>query len=126
MDEKINNEMKNEEVITENNAPNLEVSNDDKLFALLAYIFTPIVPLVLLFVEDKFKRHFIKYHTVQALMFGAVYVVLSIVLSFLFIGFCIGLAGLGISIYYGIKAYQGEMFEIPVLTDFAKNQGWLD
>jgi uncharacterized membrane protein len=31
----------------------------------------------------------------------------------------------GVSLYYAYKAYQGEMFEIPVLTNFLKQQKWL-
>jgi uncharacterized membrane protein len=27
-------------------------------------------------------------------------------------------------LYPAYKAYQGEMFAIPTLTDFIKNQGW--
>ena len=120
-----NEEVKVEEVAAEKVMPNLEVSDDDKLFALLAYIFSPIVPLVLMFVEEKFNRPFIKYHSIQALIFGGVLYVVSFVLSFVFIGVCLGLIGAGVNIYFGIKAYQGEMFEIPVITDFAKKQGWL-
>jgi uncharacterized membrane protein len=28
-------------------------------------------------------------------------------------------------IYVGIQAYNGKWVEVPVLTDFAKNQGWI-
>lgn len=127
-------EMKNEEIkaeevveetVVEETTPNLEITDDDKLFALLAYIFSPIVPLVLLFVEEKKNRPFIKYHTVQSLMYGVVLFVLTFILSFFIIGVCLGLVGFGIQVYFGIKAYQGEMFEIPVLTNFAKQQGWM-
>jgi hypothetical protein len=27
-------------------------------------------------------------------------------------------------IYYGIKAYKGEVIQIPVITDWVKSQGW--
>ena len=129
MEEMKNEEIKNEEVVeevvVEDNSPNLEISEDDKLFALLAYIFSPIVPLVLLFIEEKKNRPFIKYHTVQSLMYGAVLFVLTFILSFVIIGVCVGLVGFGVQVYFGIKAYQGEMFEIPVITSFAKQQGWI-
>ena len=29
-----------------------------------------------------------------------------------------------IGVYWGIKAYQGEHVNIPVITDLVKNQGW--
>jgi hypothetical protein len=30
------------------------------------------------------------------------------------------------AIYYGILAYQGQYCEIPILTDFMVDQGWLE
>jgi hypothetical protein len=29
-----------------------------------------------------------------------------------------------VGVYWGFKAYGGEHVEIPVISDFAKNQGW--
>jgi uncharacterized membrane protein len=101
-----------------------DVTSDDKLWALLAYIFTPIVPVILLLMDDKKNRPFIKAHTVQALVWGVVVYVVAIALSFIIIGGCVGLAGLILSIYWGIQAYNGKYVEIPVITNFVKNQGW--
>jgi hypothetical protein len=28
-------------------------------------------------------------------------------------------------VYLGIQAYNGKYFEIPILSDFLKKQGWL-
>ena len=104
--------------------PAPEITSDDKLWALLAYIFTPIIPLIILLMEDKKNRPFLRAHNVQALVWGVAYAVIAMVTSFIFIGICIGFVGLGLSIYWGIKAYQGEYVEIPVITNFVKNQGW--
>ena len=105
--------------------PVLDVTDDDKLFSLLSYVFAPIVPLVLMFIEEKFSRPFVKYHVIQSLIFGGLVTVISFITSFFIIGICLGLVGWGFSIYFGIQAYNGEMFEIPVITKFAKDQGWL-
>jgi uncharacterized membrane protein len=102
-----------------------EITSDDKLWALLAYVITPIVPIILLLMEDKKNRPFIKYHTMQALVWGIAFYVVSTVLSFVFIGICIWFLGIIVTIYWGIKAYQGEWVKIPVITDFVKNQGWV-
>lgn len=102
----------------------LEVTDDDKLWAALAYVFTPLVPIILLLLEDKKDRPFIKAHNVQALAFGLVWWVVTSVLSFAFIGLCMIPVGWGLQIYWAYKAYQGEYVQIPVLTDFVKNQGW--
>jgi uncharacterized membrane protein len=101
-----------------------QVSDDDKLWAALAYVFTPLIPIILLLMEDKKDRPFIKAHNVQALAWGVVLWALTFVLSFVFIGICLGFAGFFLQLYWGYKAYQGEYIQIPVITDFVKNQGW--
>jgi len=94
-----------------------EITSNDKLWALLGYIFG-LVALIALLMEDKKNRPFIKYHAVQALMFTAITVVLSITA-------CLWILPWAYGVYVGILAYQGQWTEVPVLTDFAKNQGWI-
>mgnify|MGYP000932197495 CR=1 FL=1 len=101
-----------------------EITSYDKLWALLAYIFTPIIPIVILLIEDKKNRPFIKAHNAQALAFGVVAFVINFALSFVMVGFCTAVLTFGLGIYWGIKAYQGEYITIPVITNFVKNQGW--
>ena len=100
----------------------MEPTSDDKLFAALAYIFSPLVPIIILFLEDKKNRPFIRAHNVQALVVG---LVLGVVLSFLAVFTC-GVSTLGwlVMLYWAYKAFQGEIVEIPVITDFVKGQGW--
>lgn len=102
-----------------------DISNDDRLWALLAYLFSPLVPIILLVWEEKKNRPFIKSHNIQALVLGAANVALATVLTpVFFLGCCTGL-GLGIyQIYCAIQAYGGKPVTIPFVTDFIKNQGW--
>jgi uncharacterized membrane protein len=97
------------------------VSDDDRLWAALSWIpispLWPIVAIILLLIEDKRDRPFIKYHAVLSLLTGVVGIVLSV--------FCVGIIIILAMFYFAIKAYQGEEVRIPVLTDFAKNQGWV-
>lgn len=95
-----------------------DVTDDDKLWAALAYVFTPIIPIVLLLLEDKKDRPFIKAHNVQALVSGVVFSILVAV--------TVGCGSIAwfLFLYWGYKAYQGEYIEIPVITNFVKNQGW--
>jgi uncharacterized membrane protein len=97
-------------------APVGEVTQDDKLWALLSYIFCPLVGIIVLLLEDKKTRPFLKYNAVVSIVLG----VLSIVLS----AICIGVLIWFYAIYLGIKSYQGEMVEVPVISDFVRNQGW--
>lgn len=112
---------------TPTNRPAYEVTPDDKLWAALAYIFTPLVPILLMLLEDKKERPFLKAHGAQSLVFGIVLVVyysISSVLTALLIGCAMLLLGLFLQFYWAYKAYQGELINIPVITDFVKNQGW--
>jgi len=110
--------------MSEQVTPTPEITSDDKLWALLSYILTPLVPIIVLLLEDKKNRPFIKVHAMQALVLGVVLWVINIILSFVVVGLCTSVLTLVLLIYYGIKAYQGEYIEIPVVTNFVKNQGW--
>ena len=93
-----------------------EITADDKLWALPSYIFTPLVGIILLLLEDKKNRPFIKYNAVVSIILGIVGWLLSWV--------CIGILVWFYAIYLGIKSYQGEWVEVPVVSDFVRNQGW--
>jgi uncharacterized membrane protein len=102
---------------------NNEVTSDDRLWALLAYVLTPIVPIIILLMEDKKNRPFIRAHNAQALAWGLINVVIGSILS----TFLCGIPTLVlwvIGIFWGLKANQGEYVTIPVITEFVKNQGW--
>ena len=96
-----------------------EITSDDKLWVLLTYIFAPIVPIIILLMEGKKNRAFIRAHNAQALVWG----IISIVVGTITLG-CGGLIMWAIGVFWGIKGYQGELVTIPVITDFVKNQGW--
>ena len=104
--------------------PMMEVTSDDKLWAALAYVFTPLIPIVLMLLEDKKNRPFIKAHNMQALVWGVVFYIIVTVTSAFLIGLCIWPIGFLLQLYWGYQAYQGKMVEIPVLSNFVKNQGW--
>ena len=109
-----------------NPQPQGNLTDDDKLWALLSWIFAPIVPIIVLLLEDKKARPFIKYNAVQALVLSVVGYVISSILSFVVIGCFIGLAVLIYIIYLAIQAYQGKWVTVPVITDFCKSQGWIE
>ena len=106
------------------------ITSDDKTWALLSYIFTPLVPIILLLIEDKKNRPFLKAHYPQALAWGLVLYLVATIMSFTVIlvpiSCIIGIVTLVFNIIWGIKAYNGEYVEIPVITDFIKKQGWAD
>ncbi len=93
-----------------------EITQDDKLWALLSYIFSPLIGIIVLLMEDKKNRPFLRYHAVVSICIGVVTIVLSWA--------CIGLIAYIYGIYVGIKAYQGEMVEVPVISNLVRKQGW--
>lgn len=103
-----------------------EVTGDDKLWAALCYP-VPFVPLIVFFMQDKKARPFIKYHAVQGLAFNiafwSIYLLLTLV-SFGLLSICMPAAWL-VTFWPAYKAYGGERFELPVITGFIKNQGWV-
>lgn len=115
-------------------------TDNDKLMGLLSYIVTVIVPLIVLLTESK-ERPFQRYHAVQSLGIAVFWVAASVVVSILFIDLgtatgglflllapcfsIIWLVPLALHIYWGVLAYRGQYFDIPVLSDFMRKQGWL-
>jgi uncharacterized protein len=109
-----------------NPQPSDELTDDDKLWALLCWVFPVIVPVIVLLLEDKKDRLFVKYNAIQSLALAVAALVISGLLSFVFcIGGITGVAWLGYSIYLAIQSYQGKWVTIPVVTDFCVNQGWI-
>lgn len=101
----------------------MDISSDDKLWVLLAYVLSPLVPVIILLMEDKKQRPFIRAHNGQALAWGLINMIAGTLLS----TFMCGIPSLVIWLigcYWGWQGYQGQMVNIPVITDFVKNQGW--
>ena len=104
-----------------------EVSSDDKLWALLSWIpwVGWILAIIALLVEPQKDRAFIRFHAVQAIGANVIIGIVSLVLGITVLLACITpFLGL-VTIYPAIKAYQGEWLELPWLTVFCKDQGWI-
>jgi uncharacterized membrane protein len=100
------------------------VTSDDKLWVLLAYVLTPLVPIIIFLMQDKKTRPFIRAHNAQALVVGLINMVVGGLLSFTVVLACVPVLVWFLCIYWGIQGYGGKYVEIPVVTKFVKNQGW--
>ncbi len=103
-----------------------DVTSDDKLWAALGYPIV-LVAIIVLFMEEKKNRPFIKFHAVQSIATNVVYIIVATVLSLVTLGFggiCVPILWL-VFFYWAYQAYQGQMFEIPFITNFIKGQGWV-
>ena len=94
-----------------------DVTSDDKLWAMLGYVF-PVIAIVVLFMEDKKNRPYIKFNAVQSLVAT---VVLSILAT---VTFGCGSILFLVMFWWAYQAYQGENVTIPMVSDFIRNQGW--
>jgi len=103
-----------------------DITNDDKLWAALGYPI-PLVPIIALLMEEKKNRPFIKYHAVQSLVFNiALWVVI-----FIFSAVTLGIGAICAPIFWLVTlwpaydSYQGKFTELPGISNFIKNQGWV-
>ena len=115
---------------------------DENLAAMLCYLTMlccglGIVVSLVFFVTEKTSR-FVRFHALQGLLFGGLWVVIGIVFGILqalldlanvgilgvgLIGVrvVIGLVLIVFLILAAIKAYQREMYKLPVVGDIAEN-----
>jgi len=101
-----------------------DVTSDDKLWAALGYPIV-LVAIIVLLMEEKKNRPFIKYHAIQSIAANVVFFIIAFILGITVVGaICAPVLWL-VFFYWAYKAYQGEMFEIPVVTNFVKGQGWM-
>ncbi len=104
----------------------------DNVAGMLAYV-TIIPAIVFLVLEPYNKSRFVRFHSFQNIFFCVAWIALWIVLSIigmipvlgwatLLIWPLVGLGGLIIWVVLLVKAYQGQMFKLPVIGDMAEKQ----
>src|SRR5512144_3177931 len=112
-----------------NRVPATDANDNERLMALLAYVLSPVMSIVILLVESMKSRPYQRFHAIQSLGLGIAIWLVVIILSVVTCGFgglCAPLAWI-LFIYYGIVAYQGTgtYFDVPWLTQFMRQQKWL-
>jgi len=93
-----------------------------------------IIPAIIFLVLEPFNRsRFVRFHSFQSIFFALAWFVLSIGLNIIahipLFGWLtillwplVGLAGLIIWLVLVLKAFQGQMFKLPVIGDLAEKQ----
>lgn len=104
----------------------------DNVAGALAYV--TIIPAIIFLVLEPFnRRRFIRFHSFQCIFFAVAWTVfwigLSIIAHIPFLGWAtvliwplVSLAGFIIWLILVLKAYQGQMFKLPVIGDMAEKQ----
>lgn len=105
---------------------------EDNVAGALAYV--TIIPAIVFLVLEPFNRkRFVRFHAFQCIFFAIAWTVLWICLSFVahipFLGWAtilvwplVSLVGFVIWLILVLKAYQGQMFKLPVIGDMAEKQ----
>jgi len=105
---------------------------EDNVAGALAYV--TIIPAIVFLVLEPFNRkRFVRFHAFQCIFFAIAWTALWIVLSFIahipFLGWAtvliwplVSLVGFVIWLILVLKAYQGQMFKLPVIGDMAEKQ----
>jgi uncharacterized membrane protein len=107
----------------------------EKVAGGLAYL-TFIPAIVFLLLEPYNKNYFVRYHSIQCLLFwlamvvaGLAVKVLGLAMAFIpllgpllvvLISACVGIAAFLLWLVLTVKALQGEMFKLPGLGDIAE------
>jgi len=124
-----------------NDATALSATEDAKLLAGLSYIsqivLPAVLPVILLATQETKRSAYLRYHVVHNLAFTVLailyylvatllYVVVSAavpcLLCFLWVLF---LVPVGVLIYYGYMGFTGKCPEVPWLTQYLKQEGWV-
>jgi len=97
--------------------------SQENFLGAFCYLFGWVTGLILWFSESKTKK-FIRFHAMQSTIFSAVFMVIFIVLAWIsFIGWIIsaivGLLAFVLWIVLMVKAYQGQMYKLPIIGDLA-------
>ena len=104
----------------------------DNMAGALAYV--TIIPAIAFLILEPFNRkRFVRFHSFQCLFFAVAWTVLWIFLAFVghipFLGWAtillwplVSLAGLIVWVILVLKAYQNQMFKLPVIGDMAEKQ----
>ena len=120
-----------------------DVSSDDRLMAMLAWLTLvilqlPVLSVVLLLMEPNKNRPFQRYHAVTSTIFWFVALIYEVLAAIVFT--VLSLVTLGclaaclwvifflphlLALYYALQAYRGTYMEIPFISDFARRQGWV-
>jgi uncharacterized membrane protein len=98
-----------------------EITSDDKLLGAVSYF--AIVAIILLLLEDKRSRPFIKYHAVQSIALSIILFVITVILGWIPIVNCFVPLIWLVLLWPAIDAFQGHYTVIPVVSDFLRRQG---
>jgi uncharacterized membrane protein len=97
-----------------------QITEDDRLWAALSWIpvspLYPLVSLLMLLMEEKKNRPFIRHNAVLSLVTGAVLIPVSVL--------TLGRGALAYLAFFwwAYEAYQGKEVHVPVISDWIERE----
>ena len=100
-----------------------DTGSQENLLGALCYFLGWVTGVILWFVEPKTKK-FIRFHAMQSIIFSIVLMIIFFVLALIpiagwIISGIVGLLAFILWIVLMVKAYQGQMYKLPVIGDLA-------
>ena len=101
------------------------VGLQDNVAGLLCYFLIPAI--IFLVMEPYNRNRFIRFHAFQSIIYEIVWIVLAAVIGMLPLINLLLLPLIGLAFFIGwiicmMKAFQGQMFKLPVIGDIAEKQ----
>jgi uncharacterized membrane protein len=100
------------------------VTSDDRLWAALGYPIG-IIAIIMLLLEERKDRPFIRYHAVQSIVLNVVLWALMVISAVTVIGALCAPVFWLVTLWPAFDSYNGNYTELPIITDFIRNQGWI-
>jgi uncharacterized membrane protein len=95
----------------------------ENIAGLLCYLGTWVTGIIFLLIEK--RSHFVKFHAAQSTVIFIIIGVLAFVLGRIpyiwWLGSIVGLAGFILWIVLMVKAYQGQLYKLPVIGSIAES-----
>jgi len=113
-------------------APAGSTGLQENVAGLLCYLLGWLTGIIFLLID---KRPFVRFHAAQSIVIFGALTIIRVILSFAFLGTggvigfsiwgllstCVWLVGVVLWIVLMVMAYQGKMFEVPIVAPIAKN-----
>jgi len=117
-------------IIDQSGGEHVTTSSDERLWAMLIYVtsfFTTIIGPIIIWLIKREESAFIDHHGKEYFNFILSYFIYGIaasILMIILIGFIlaplVGIAAFVFTIVAAVKAYQGEMYRIPLIFRLIK------
>jgi uncharacterized membrane protein len=114
-----------EDNMGEQPAPKTSTGLQENVAGLLCYVLGWVTGIIFLILEKDNK--FVRFHAIQSIVVFGAYTVLSIIFGWIpIVGWVlntvIGIAAFILWVILMVKAYQGNMYKLPVSGDIAAKQ----